>query len=375
MGRLRRSTQATPNKHRNIITARGGPSINTPLSASECQPLLIKWAGGTPPYDVTVQTVQTNPAGTTPVADFPAQGGTSVTWVVNATVGTSLMLGIRGSGGLVAMSDIFTVTAGSGDSCIGVGDTSISFTTSTRSTSSAPSATAPSQSKNSVVTVSDPLPTAPRSSPTSSTSSTVTPHISTPVQNSDRNKLPAGAIIGIALGISSLILVAVFLIWLRKRHRQRHSGHTHPNSAFSPPTPEILVPMMQESNVAHNGHRHSVVSASATRRQYLANELRATHDKMVDLEDLERHTASKTATRSSAPSRILRLVSMRSASTTDTGGDGSQDLASQLKMAKQRNKLLAGRIRELEDQMHSPWALGLSDEPPPGYTLDDAQVV
>lgn len=130
--------------------------------------------------------------------------------------------------------------------------------------------------------------------------------------------------------------------------------------------------MLQNSTVADNS---DTGSASAARRQQLANELRAVQEKMVDLEDLERHTISTVATRPSAPRQLLRLVSMRSTSTTTAKeGRESQDLVAQLEASRQRNELLAARIRELEEQMHSPWALGLSDEPPPGYTPEPSNV-
>jgi hypothetical protein len=38
-----------------------------------------------------------------------------------------------------------------------------------------------------------------------------------------------------------------------------------------------------------------------------------------------------------------------------------------LQQAKLQNAALQERIRALEEQLNSQWALGLSDEPPPGY--------
>ncbi|KAF7350212.1 hypothetical protein MVEN_01324300 [Mycena venus] len=113
-----------------------------------------------------------------------------------------------------------------------------------------------------------------------------------------------------------------------------------------------------------SGARSSTVST--TRQQQLENELRAVQEKMVDLEDLERHAVPAVeAQESTGPHSLLRLLSVRSTGTTSRG---SQDLVSQLEAARERNEALAARIRELEQQMLSEWALGISDDPPPGYT-------
>jgi hypothetical protein len=99
-------------------------TINTPTvggvaGAAECQPLLLGWSGGTPPYIVTVDT---QPAGATHVVEFDNQSSTSVTWPnVNATVGTQLLLTIKDTTGLSKNSAPFPVTAGSGDGCLAAG--------------------------------------------------------------------------------------------------------------------------------------------------------------------------------------------------------------------------------------------------------------
>ncbi|KAJ6553210.1 hypothetical protein B0H19DRAFT_1155954, partial [Mycena capillaripes] len=49
--------------------------------------------------------------------------------------------------------------------------------------------------------------------------------------------------------------------------------------------------------------------------------------------------------------------------------ESTQDMAGLLRAARDRNTVLMERIEALESQMQSEWALGLSDEPPPGYTL------
>jgi hypothetical protein len=60
-------------------------TINTPLSVVVCQPLLISWSGGTPPYFLSV--LPGNQPTAAALLDFGTQTGTSLTWTVNITAG------------------------------------------------------------------------------------------------------------------------------------------------------------------------------------------------------------------------------------------------------------------------------------------------
>ncbi|KAJ7104147.1 hypothetical protein B0H15DRAFT_808756 [Mycena belliarum] len=115
------------------------PTINTPTvsnAAAECQPFLLSWSGGTPPWFVTIQT---NPIGTSAVADFGQTSATSATWIVNATVGSSLLFQIKDSTGASASSAPFQVVTGSGDSCLkaGGGSAGVGGTTAAGATTAA----------------------------------------------------------------------------------------------------------------------------------------------------------------------------------------------------------------------------------------------
>ncbi|KAJ7917368.1 hypothetical protein B0H13DRAFT_2322466 [Mycena leptocephala] len=89
--------------------------INTPVpGAAQCEPLLITWSGGKPPYVVAY-------ASPTPLVDFGLVTGTSLTWIVNATLGQSLFLEVtddEATGLHTATSAPFNVIAGAGDGCI-----------------------------------------------------------------------------------------------------------------------------------------------------------------------------------------------------------------------------------------------------------------
>jgi hypothetical protein len=82
------------------------------------------------------------------------------------------------------------------------------------------------------------------------------------------------------------------------------------------------------------------ITTSHIRRQVIQEELRAVQEQIVDVGELER--------------RVTK--------TSD-----SWDLRSKLEAARERNEQLLARIQELEADLRSAWALGLSDDPPPGY--------
>ncbi|KAJ7764283.1 hypothetical protein B0H16DRAFT_1526609 [Mycena metata] len=93
-------------------------SLPAPLNppAAQCEPLLITWSGG-------IRAVQTNPIQPLPIAStgpVPVTD-TSFTWVVNATLGQSLVLLVTDeeNGSLHTVSSApFTVIPGAGDGCI-----------------------------------------------------------------------------------------------------------------------------------------------------------------------------------------------------------------------------------------------------------------
>jgi hypothetical protein len=114
----------------------------------------------------------------------------------------------------------------------------------------------------------------------------------------------------------------------------------------------------------HSDNRSII--ASTVRRQYLERELRAAQEKIIDINDLERHNSPLSGTvPTSRSERIRRLFPVRGNSTRR---NSQQVPRSELDAARQRNEELLARIRDLEAQMESAWALGLSDEPPPGYS-------
>jgi len=188
---------------------------------------------------------------------------------------------------------------------------------------------------------------APALQPTSISTPISVPPTSTPTKISTqnaKNALPAGVIVGIVAAILLIISVVVLSFWLRRRRQRKQFA-----AAASARTPATHVPETSEA---------LRISASTIRRQYLANELRATQEKIAEVGELERRTLSTDAPQDSSGERAGVLSSLSTSTTT------SQDLVSRL---RERDGMLTARIRELEEYIRSPWATGLSDEPPPGY--------
>ncbi|KAJ6548600.1 hypothetical protein B0H19DRAFT_1265411 [Mycena capillaripes] len=75
------------------VASRAPLEINTPVpGAAQCEPLLITWSGGIPPYVVAYAPVLHEIPHPMPLVDFGLVTGTSLVWIVNATLGQSLIL-------------------------------------------------------------------------------------------------------------------------------------------------------------------------------------------------------------------------------------------------------------------------------------------
>ncbi|KAJ7477966.1 hypothetical protein B0H11DRAFT_1285061 [Mycena galericulata] len=199
-----------------------------------------------------------------------------------------------------------------------------------------------------------------------STTGTITSVPTNPVASKEPNSadrvrgtFPIGVIVGIVLGFCVITSLAVLLLWLRRRRHRRRQQHKYADLLTTPYPilrPDIATTI--PSNSAENSDVHSVTKL---RQQYLQNELRATQEKVTRIQNMERRVSSA---RGSAPRRIIRLFSARNGAHTGSESDAMARLRAQ-------NETFAARIRELETQMESPWALGISDEPPPGYSEGD----
>ncbi|KAL1744109.1 hypothetical protein HDZ31DRAFT_82918 [Schizophyllum fasciatum] len=98
-----------------LIAAVQALTINTPSSLTTCQPSLISWSDGTPPYYLTIL-----PGGQTSgtLKSFDQTDSTSVTWNVDIAADTSVTLAIKDSTGQQQYTQAVTITKGSDDSCV-----------------------------------------------------------------------------------------------------------------------------------------------------------------------------------------------------------------------------------------------------------------
>lgn len=82
----------------------------------ECEPILISWTGGSPPYFLSLI-----PAGQPSAAalkQFPEQQGTSYTWLVDLPAGTGFTTALKDSTGQLVFSGNQQVEGGSSSSCV-----------------------------------------------------------------------------------------------------------------------------------------------------------------------------------------------------------------------------------------------------------------
>ncbi|KAJ6553194.1 hypothetical protein B0H19DRAFT_1236259 [Mycena capillaripes] len=194
-----------------------------------------------------------------------------------------------------------------------------------------------SESQSTSATSSSPISVSNESSVISGTPSSTAS--SQPVGLASRNSLATGAIVGIVLGIFSLILLFALLVWVRRRRRQ---------TAY-PATPFYITSSGSDTSVPSNltSDDSDARSASSAQGQPLQPEWHIPREKMMHSEYaanrnliLSTHSASNTA--SSAP---------------------NPDVMSQLRDVR-------ARVLELEAQLESPRA-GRSYTPPPGYSGEE----
>ncbi|KAF9468076.1 hypothetical protein BDZ94DRAFT_1304813 [Collybia nuda] len=91
-------------------------TINTPTNVVVCQPILLTWVGGTPPYFLRFPG---NQPGAAALEDLGQQTGNQFTWLVNIAAGTSIGLSLRDNSGQTVQSAPFDINSGTDTSCVG----------------------------------------------------------------------------------------------------------------------------------------------------------------------------------------------------------------------------------------------------------------
>ncbi|KAF5371859.1 hypothetical protein D9615_009566 [Tricholomella constricta] len=91
-------------------------TINTPTNVVQCQPILLTWADGEPPYFLSA--IPGGQPSAAAIKTFPNQNGNTFTWNVDLPAGTSITLSLKDNTGVQAYSDIVEIKGGSDSSCV-----------------------------------------------------------------------------------------------------------------------------------------------------------------------------------------------------------------------------------------------------------------
>jgi len=124
-----------------------------------------------------------------------------------------------------------------------------------------------------------------------------------------------------------------------------------------------------------DGPRSSIIS---TRQLVISNQVNRAREKVAELEEISSllrsssHSAREDRTRqASETDHDVRPPAAAGEDSVNNPSDAdSLGVQDKLERAIRQIEGLNNRIRELEDQRRSSWALGRSDAPPPGYTED-----
>ncbi|KAJ7613374.1 hypothetical protein FB45DRAFT_938218 [Roridomyces roridus] len=134
----------------------------------------------------------------------------------------------------------------------------------------------------------------------------------------------------------------------------------HPELSPSPSPSSKVHPDAIEEASKRRLSEPPPTAVAESRRQFLEDELRRAQEQMVDVDNLTE--------RSPTSSRQSLATILGSPTRQNSGADEEFNMAELLQLAREKNTALTERIEALEMQMRSAWALGLSDEPPPGYS-------
>ncbi|KAJ7045106.1 hypothetical protein C8F04DRAFT_1067721, partial [Mycena alexandri] len=179
------------------------------------------------------------------------------------------------------------------------------------------------------------------------------------------------------LYLSGIGLV-LWLIWPRRRARTNTSAQ-RPGPAKNYTPAELESSMDDRASWAPFIDRPDTLSPSnttSTRQLYISNQVHRAREKVAALEEAA-STLIRSASNSSQESTVRSMSWTGSELTApataglevpgDTVDSLGADDKDKLVRAMREIEGLNSRIRELEAQRRSSWALGMSDDPPPGY--------
>ncbi|QRW18164.1 hypothetical protein RhiXN_03088 [Rhizoctonia solani] len=140
-----------------LAVAQNDPSINSPASVVQCQPIQLSWTATKVPVYISI--IPGGQPGAAPLHDFGVQepNKKSLTWTVNQPAGTDVTFQIKDADGAVAYSATTPIQNSSDSSCLKGG-------------SSAPAQLAPGTTGASSSTQAPPPATTPAGTPPAGTS-------------------------------------------------------------------------------------------------------------------------------------------------------------------------------------------------------------
>ncbi|KAF7362311.1 hypothetical protein MVEN_00577700 [Mycena venus] len=195
----------------------------------------------------------------------------------------------------------------------------------------------------------------------------------------------------VSIGVSGAVILVVFLVLFTRRRRElkrtqrpetpKEICNPFDSEAVSDVDPAFWVSHLDRFQTGERGSTHSSSDVVSTRQLYISNQVNNARQKLAELEEISIHLRSSSI--NSARVSSWRSVSgidhdanpvpsaaaeeNESANVDDPESFGVEDKLL-LERALREIEELNNRIRELEMQRRSSWALGLSDEPPPGYS-------
>lgn len=91
-------------------------AVDTPCALVQCNETLLTWSGGSSPYYVFI-VPGSDPDGPL-LEDLGEQDGTNMTWTVNLSAGTSVILAIRDSEAVSIQSDVVQIRNSTNNCCL-----------------------------------------------------------------------------------------------------------------------------------------------------------------------------------------------------------------------------------------------------------------
>ncbi|KAF8992849.1 hypothetical protein BDQ17DRAFT_1286827, partial [Cyathus striatus] len=82
-------------------------TVNTPTSVVQCQPIMLSWSGGSPPYYISL--LPGGQVSATAIKSFDRQDGNQYTWIVDLPSGTPFTISLKDGTGIQAYSDAVMV--------------------------------------------------------------------------------------------------------------------------------------------------------------------------------------------------------------------------------------------------------------------------